>query len=188
MGEPNANQREWIIRVLGIAPPAGGQAAALLEAVRPNETPASPMTSNFLAALGRVSANAAEELPAILSGMIPRFLLTVQSEPSMDAQPMVEGASIAAQDQLLVVADSLNAALRSARRWEALLDQAESANREIDEMEAAERGVAQQEGYAETVASYNATRLEALAEQARCQALVETLATEFRAAQGAAAQ
>jgi hypothetical protein len=181
---------EWVTRVLGyqFAPAGRGEAAARFEAARPKEAPNTAMTANLLATMARAAPEAAEELPAILSGMIPRFLLAIQNEPHMDAQPMVQDAVVPAQDQVLAVADSLNAVLSSARRWEALLDQAEQADATIDKMEEAERDAAQQKEYEELVPSYNTTRLAALAEEARCMQLVDTLATEFRAAQGAAAR
>jgi len=188
--KPAALMDEWVARVLGFHIPrvGGGEAASRFEAARPKEAPMAAMTGNLLATMARAAPEAAEELPAILSGMIPRFLLAIQNEPHMDAQPMVQGALVPAQDQVLAVADSLNAVLRSARQWEALLDQAEQADATIDKTKEAERDAAQQKEYEELVASYNATRSAALAEEDRCMQLVAALSAEFRAAQGAAAR
>ncbi len=185
---------EWVTRVLGWhfgAPPGGppgSDAAARFEAARPAEAPKAAMTANLLAAMARAAPDAAEELPAILAGMIPRFLLAIQSEPNMDAQPMAEGTQVSAQDQMLAVANSLNAVLRSARLWETLLGQAEQADGTIDSMEKTARDPTQQKDYEELVTSYNATRMAALAEETRCEQLVTALAAEFRAAQTVAAQ
>ena len=189
-GRPTALMDEWVTRVLGvsIARPGAGEAAVRFEAARPKEAPKTAMTASLLAAMARATPEAAEALPAVLSGMIPRFLLAIENEPHMDARPMAPGAPLPPQDQLLTVADSLNAVLRSARRWEALLDQAEQADGTIDKMEEAERGAARQHDYEDLVGSYNATRLAALGEEERCMQLVDALATEFRAAQEAAAR
>jgi len=189
MSKSTALMDEWVTQVLGWRfPSGGGEAAARFEAARPNEAPSAAMTRNLLATMARAAPEAAEELPAILSGMIPRFLLAIQNEPHMDARPLAQGASVAAQDQVLAVADSLNAVLGSARRWEALLNQAEQADGTIDKMEEAERDAARQKEYEELVVSYNATRSAALAEEARCTQLLTALFAEFSAAQGAAAQ
>jgi hypothetical protein len=190
ISKPTALMDQWVAQVLGfpIARNRASEAAPRFEAARPKEAPSTAMTGNLLATMARAAPDAAEELPAILSGMIPRFLLAIQNEPHMDAQPMVQGATVPAQDQVLAVADSLNAVLGSARRWEALLDQAEQADGTIDKMEEAERGAARQHDYEDLVGSYNATRLAALGEEERCMQLVDALATEFRAAQEAAAR
>jgi hypothetical protein len=177
---------EWLTRVLGYR--FGSDPSARLEAARPADAPSMAMTGNLLATMARVAPGAPEELPEILAGMIPRFLLAIQSEPHMQAEPLTEGAPVPAQDQVLGVADSLNAVLRSAQRWEDLLGQAEQADRDIDQMEAAERDPALQEKYEQAVAEYNATRSASLAEEARCMQLVDNLAAEFRAAQGAASR
>ncbi len=185
MSETTEARDEWITRVPGYH--FSPQPSAPFDATRPPAAPSTAMTGNLLAIMiARAAPGAPEELLGVLSGMIPRFLLAIQNEPHMEAQPLSEGAPVPAQDQVLTVADSLNAALRSARRWEELLDQAEQADREIDEMEAADRDEAQQATYEQTVASYNATRSAALAEEARCMELVDTLAVEFRAIQRAA--
>ena len=178
---------EWVTRVLGVR--FAIQPAALsFEAVRPTDKPGAPMTDNLLAALARTAPVAPEELPTVLEGMIPRFLLAMAGEPHMEAAPLGEGASLPGPDQVLTVADSLNAALRSARRWEALLDQAKEADKEVDGFEALDRDAAQQEHYERAVVGYNVTRLSSLEEQARCMDHVRTLATEFRAAQTAASR
>jgi hypothetical protein len=184
MSETTKARDAWITRVIGYR--FSPQPSAPFDATRPTDAPSTAMTGNLLAMIARAAPGAPEELLGVLSGMIPRFMLAIQNEPHMEAQPLSEGAPVPAQDQVLTVADSLNAALRSARRWEELLDQAEQADREIDEMEAADRVEAQQATYEQTVASYNATRSAALAEQARCMELVDTLAAEFRATQRAA--
>ena len=185
MSKRDGRTDEWVTRVLGVhfvaAPEA--EAAARFEAVRPAGAPKAVMTANLLAAMARAAPDTAEELPAILSGMIPRFLLAIQSEPPMDAQPMVEGTKVSAPDQMLAVADSLNAVLRSARLWETLLGKAEQADGTINRMERLQRDPTQQQDYEALVTSYNATRIAALAEETRCEQLVAALAAEFRAAQ-----
>jgi hypothetical protein len=187
VSKPTALMDEWVTRVLGAHIARGGvnEAAARFEAARPKEAPKTATTANLLAAMARA---APDGLPATLSSMIPRFLLAIESEPHMDARPMVQDASVPPQDQVLTLADSLNALLRSARRWEELLDQAEQADSTIDKMEEAGPDAAQQKDYEGLVTSYNATRLAALAEEERCMQLADALATEFRAAQAAAAQ
>jgi len=169
-----------------LAPEARTQAAAAFEAARPSQAPGAPMTGSLLAAMARAAPEAAEELPSVLAGMIPRFLLAIQNEPNMQAQPMQPGATLPTQDQLLMVADSLNAVLRSARLWESLLNQAETADGTIDELEQADRDEAAQKDYEDLVTSYNGTRSAALAEEANCMQLVAALAAEFRAAQATA--
>lgn len=188
MNQPTALMDEWVTRVLGCGLPGGDEAPARFESTRPNETPRTAMTGNLLAMMARVAPVRSEELPAILSEMIPRFLLVIQNEPHMDARPMTQGAPVTAQDQVLAVADLFNAVLRSARRWEELLGQAEQADGRIDKMEQSERDAPQQKEYEELVVSYNAARLAALDEEARCMQLVNALFAEFSAAQGTAAQ
>lgn len=188
MGERTALTDSWIVRVLGCTLPRAedGVASARFQAVRPAEGLSSAMTDNLLSAMTRAAPELAAELPAVLGGLIPRFLLAIQNEPRMEAHPMTEGTVVHAQDQLLGVADSLNAVLRSARRWEALLDEAEQGDRTLDGMQKTERDAAQQAEYENLVAAYNATRLAALAEEERCMQLVDELAKAFRAAQAAA--
>jgi len=185
----NALMDEWVARVLGvqIARGGAGDVAAQLVSARPKEAPKAAMTANLLATLARAAPEADDELPEILSAMIPRFLLAIENEPHMDAQPMQQGAPVAPQDQVLSVADSLNALLRSARRWEELLDQAETADGTIDTLEKSERDESQQKDYEDLVGSYNAERVAALQEEENCMQLVDALAREFRAAQAAAA-
>lgn len=178
---------EWVSRVLGYRfAPSAGSVAARFEAARSQDAPKAALTGSLLAAMSRVTPEA-QDLPAILSGMVPRFLLAIQNEPNMDARLLVPGATVSAQDQVLGVADSHNAVLRSARRWEALLAQAEKADATIGGMQNAERDAERQAAYEELVASYNAIRTAALEEEARCMELVASLAAEFRAAQAAAA-
>jgi hypothetical protein len=181
-----AAKEAWVTQVLGCRFDHTNEAASRFESGRPKEAPKTATTGNLLAAMARAMPEAADGLPAVLSGMIPRFLLAIENEPRMDAQPLSEGSTVPAQDQLLGIADSLNAVLRSARRWEELLGQAEDADRIIDEIEAADRDEAQQETYENTVTSYNATRVAALREEERCMQLVNALAKEFQAVQGSA--
>ena len=142
------------------------------------------MTGNVLGMLSRAQADSPQEVPGVLAGMIPRFLLAMQNEPQMGAKPLERGAPVPSEDRLLTVADSLNTVMRSARRWEALLKEAEAANRMIDELERSERDETKQKQYETLVTSYNATRMAALSEEERCNALVAALAAEYRASQG----
>ncbi len=188
MAEHSAAMGEWVTRVLGVRlAPAGDVSVARLEAARPAEAPRTAMTGSLLSAMARVEPKPAAELPAVLSGLIPQFLLAIQNEPHMAAEPMVSGGAMPAQDQVLGVADGLNAVLRSARRWEALLQEAEQGDATLDTMQA-DRDAAKQDEYDDLVGSYNATRLAALAEEARCMKLAAALATEFRALQSGAVQ
>lgn len=179
----------WVRAVLGVDLTGGSaEPMARLEETRPREAPSQDMMRTLLASIARITPGTDSDLPALLFDMIPRFLLMIQNEPPMDAPKLEPGAELPVSDQALTVANALNAVLRSARQWESLLDTAEQASVEIDRLEQTERGEEQQVRYEDLVASYNDTRVTALAEQARCLELVATLGAEFRAAQSMASQ
>jgi hypothetical protein len=175
-----ASKNEWVSRVLGVSFSAAASATRQPAAARPDAPPKTALTENLLAAITRALPGDAAALPAALAKIVPRFLLAALAEPPMDTPALAAGQALGAQDKALDLADALNAVMRSARKWDDLISQAETMNSALDAMEATERDAAAQEQYESATLDYNATRAAALAEEQRCQALLNALVAAAR--------
>jgi hypothetical protein len=143
-------------------------------------------TNDLLKAVaGKSLPERIEDVPGDIVKLVPKFLMTMASELSQTSQGLQSGAALPAQDQMLSVADTLNAAMRSMKKWEDFLSQGEAAGKRLDELEKAKQG-GDEGAYAESetvLASYNAARAGGLAEQARTLKLVHALLAEYKGLQ-----
>ncbi len=116
------------------------------------------------------------DLTTHLTKMNSEFLKTVISELSLDSIVRELNSSVTQQDQILGVASDLNAVIRSAMRWEAFLNQAETLSAELDELPADGSNVEQAEGL---LKQYNIARANGLKAQAKTRELAAKLKTQF---------
>jgi hypothetical protein len=173
------------------APPDGfdlGHACRSLDSVpgAPGAPPRKALTDDLLKAVAAKSLpENVEDVPGFVAELVPKFLMTMGSELSQTSQVLQAGAAVPAQDQMLSVADTLNAAMRSMKKWEDFLSQGGAAGKRLDELEKAKQG-GDEGAYAESetvLASYNAARGGGLAEQARTLKLVHALLAEYKGLQ-----
>ncbi len=166
------------------------KAAKLAAAKRPDAPPRTALSDKLAADIAaRPLPERLADLPGQVAEMVPAFLMSMTSELAQTSKPLASGAPLEKQDQMLGMADTLNAAMRSLRKWEQLVGQGETAGRRLDELERLKaQGDVEAEVEADGVlATYNAARAAGLEEQARTQRLVQTLRDEYQALQSAEA-
>jgi hypothetical protein len=165
-------------------------AARLANAVRPKAAPRAALSRKLVTDIAAQPLPArVADLPAQVAASVPAFLISMVSEAPQSSQPLQAGATVETQDQMLGVADSLNAVLRSMRKWEQFLARGEDLARRLDQLDRRKAaGDDEAEVEAEVaLAAYNTARSAGLREQARAQQLLQGLMREYEALQREAA-
>ena len=158
-------------------------------APRPTASPRTALTNNVLnAVLEKNPPENVEDMPDHVAALVPQFLMAVSTELSQRSEALQAGGAVPAQDQMLAVADTLNAAMRSMRAWEAFLKQGEETGKRLDQLDQSkeEREEKEQEEYETVLERYNGARSGGLEEQARTLKLAQKLMGEYKALQAAA--
>jgi hypothetical protein len=131
-------REQWIELFLGAG--LAASASRLASSARPTRPPTKAVTQALLTVARDVQLPEDDDaLPDALVSHAARFLASVVGEPNFQAARLEEGADVAAEDQMLALADELDAIARANRQWSLLLDKAEDAEAALIKIEADER-------------------------------------------------
>lgn len=176
-GDPTESAREaWVARVLGVNL---GEAALSAKAARlnagpaPGVAPAKVLTSALLTS-ARAGGLPAEDgaLPEQLTRLAPRYLAVLLDEPEMSTGTLTPGAAVGEADQMLGVADQLDAVGRLLKRWAAEIAAAKTAE---TAMRAAQAAPSPPEDFPELIAAYATHRQSGLDLQTQVAPLLRDL-------------
>jgi hypothetical protein len=191
-------QNQWIERVLGFhfAPKSVGQdilelvdtatlaaltdkAGKLATASRPAGPQKLQATNQLLSAIaGKPAPPDPLDAPDHVATFVPGFLMAVEQERPTTSQQLSVGEKLSGQDHMLGIADLFAAVQRSLIEWEEALTEAKTEDRSVDKLE--KESEKRDEGtYIDTLASYNASRIEGLQAEGRALPLLQALQAKF---------
>ena len=172
---------DWVERVFGVRPagsqpsqPAVEQTKTLSGVERPTAPPSSPSTEALVATARKLKLPDEDEaLPEALTAHAARFVTAIVDEPCMRDAPLATGERLPAADQMVGMADQLDAVARSMQVWTACVEQAEAAR---DALTGAQKGDApDMDAVAKALDDYNDLREDVQAAQGRTLAMLKSL-------------
>ena len=172
---------DWVERVFGVRPAASQSSQPLVEQTkalsgveRPTAPPSSPSTDALVATARDIKLPEEDEgLPEALTAHAARFVTAIVDEPCMRDAPLATGERLQAADQMVGMADQLDAAARSLQVWTSCVERAETAR---DALVGRQKGDApDMDAIAKALDDYNDLREDVQAAQARTLAMLKSL-------------